>query len=136
MRHALCRCQYQAAIAHCGFHDPKSSQTAARLTARFPSTDPAAADLLHKLLAFDPSQRITVEQALVPPWLQEYHVTSQEPSCATPFDFSWEAQYDLSDKQTLRQRCSCRRWRTFASSRHQRRDSCNTVYFPPLSPCT
>ena len=66
------------------------------------AADKAAVDLLHKLLAFDPSKRITVEQALAHPWLEEYHSSSREPSCPTPFDFSWEAQYDLSDKQTLR----------------------------------
>ena len=96
------RAQYQVAIAQCGVQDPAPARTLARLAKRFPSADQAAVDLLHKLLAFDPSQRITVEQALAHPWLQEYHATSQEPSCATPFDFSWEAQQDLSDKQTLR----------------------------------
>ena len=96
------RAQYEAAIAQCGLQDPSASQTGARLAARFPNADPEAVDLLHKLLTFDPSQRITVEQALAHPWLQEYHATSKEPSCDSPFDFSWEAQYDLSDKQTLR----------------------------------
>eukprot|EP00946_MAST-07B_sp_MAST-7B-sp1_P003474 g3474.t1 len=96
------RAQYQAAINQCGFCDPAPAQIRTRLLSRFPNAEPEAVDLLNRLLAFDPSKRITVDEALAHPWLNEYHATSSEPSCERPFDFSWEAQYDLSDKQTLR----------------------------------
>ena len=96
------RAQYQAAINQCGFSNPDPTHSRNRLLSRFPKAEADAVDLLYKLLAFDPSKRITVKEALSHPWLHEYHATSSEPSCANPFDFSWEAMYDLSDKQTLR----------------------------------
>lgn len=90
------RIQYQTAIAQCG------KRHAQPLRTRFPRADPAALDLLEGLLAFDPSKRITVEKALEHPWLQEYHNTSHEPACNTPFDFSFEAENNLSDRSVLR----------------------------------
>ena len=44
-------------------------------------TTDAAIDLLTKMLAFDPSQRITVPEALEHPWLASYHDINDEPDC-------------------------------------------------------
>ncbi|KAF8329521.1 kinase-like domain-containing protein, partial [Cantharellus anzutake] len=45
----------------------------------FPNSDPDAVDLLSKLLTFDPSQRLTVNQALEHPFLAAYHDLDDEP---------------------------------------------------------
>ena len=46
----------------------------------------SAIDLLSKLLVFDPSARISVQQALEHPWLSSYHDVSDEPSCSEVFE--------------------------------------------------
>ena len=51
--------------------------------ALFPNANPDALDLLDKMLAFDPSSRISVEQALEHPYLQIWHDASDEPECPT-----------------------------------------------------
>lgn len=38
---------------------------------RFPAADPLAIDLLQRMLAFDPRERLTVVQALEHPWLDD-----------------------------------------------------------------
>lgn len=38
------------------------------------------------MLAFDPSQRITVPEALEHPWLASYHDANDEPDCPAPYD--------------------------------------------------
>ena len=53
----------------------------------FPRAETQALDLLGKLLAWNPVNRITVEEALRHPWLGEYHDESREPSCLVSFDF-------------------------------------------------
>ncbi|ANB11693.1 mitogen-activated serine/threonine-protein kinase FUS3 [Sugiyamaella lignohabitans] len=59
--------------------------------ALFPNANLLAVDLLDKMLAFNPSKRITVEEALKHPYLEQYHDPDDEPT-ATPipqefFDF-------------------------------------------------
>jgi mitogen-activated protein kinase 1/3 len=49
-----------------------------------------AIDLLEKMLVFNPDDRITVEQALEHPYLESLHEPLDEPTCANPFDFSFE----------------------------------------------
>ena len=45
-----------------------------------------ALDLLDKMLAFNPHKRITVEDALAHPYLEQYYDPSDEvPPCWTPF---------------------------------------------------
>ncbi|SAL99010.1 hypothetical protein [Absidia glauca] len=56
----------------------------------YPRANPLAIDLLNKLLEFDPSKRITVEEALAHPYLSAYHDEDDEPSHVQHFDFSFE----------------------------------------------
>jgi serine/threonine protein kinase len=48
-------------------------------------------DLLDKLLAFDPKNRIDASSGLAHPYLAMYHIPDDEPSHSKPFDFSFEA---------------------------------------------
>lgn len=49
------------------------------LESLFPTADPLAIDLLEKMLAFDPADRITVIDALAHPYLESYHEIGDEP---------------------------------------------------------
>ncbi|GFP88921.1 mitogen-activated protein kinase 4, partial [Phtheirospermum japonicum] len=60
------------------------------LSARFPNMSPLALDLLGKMLVFDPSQSITVDQALHNPYLSTLHDLNDEPVCSAPFSFDFE----------------------------------------------
>jgi len=44
----------------------------------FPHANPLACDLLEKLLTFEPEVRITVEEALKHPYLEELHCEDDE----------------------------------------------------------
>jgi mitogen-activated protein kinase 1/3 len=57
---------------------------------RFPGTDPKALDLLRKMLVFDPKKRITAEEALNHPFLQEVHAHWHKMEKIPKFDFSFE----------------------------------------------
>lgn len=61
-------------------------------TKLFPKASPLACDLLEKLLQFDPDKRLTVEQALRHPYLEELHCEEDEPICDVldPVDFEFE----------------------------------------------
>lgn len=61
----------------------------------FPNANPDALDLLDKMLAFDPSSRISVEDALEHRYLQIWHDASDEPSCPQTFDFAFEVVEDV-----------------------------------------
>ncbi|KAA8917712.1 hypothetical protein TRICI_000151 [Trichomonascus ciferrii] len=65
----------------------------------FPHANPEALDLLEKMLAFDPMDRITVQDALEHPYLRIWHDPSDEPVCQEEFDFSFEA---VDDMETMR----------------------------------
>ena len=54
-------------------------------------------DLLEKLLKFDPEQRITVEEALRHPYVEQYHDPDDEPSHDELFDFSFESLDKVED---------------------------------------
>lgn len=45
-----------------------------------------AIDLVTRMLSFDPSQRITVPEALEHPWLASYHDINDEPDCPIVFE--------------------------------------------------
>lgn len=54
----------------------------------YPNANPAALDLLEKLLTFNPAKRITVEDALKHPYLSLYHDPNDEPNAQPiPDDF-------------------------------------------------
>lgn len=63
----------------------------------FPNANPDALDLLDKMLAFDPSSRISVEEALEHPYLQIWHDASDEPICPTTFNFEFEVIDDVGE---------------------------------------
>jgi len=58
----------------------------------YPNANPLALDLLSRLLAFDPVQRITCEEALQHPYLSVWHDPADEPTCPVKFDFSFETE--------------------------------------------
>src|SRR5271169_4647277 len=55
-----------------------------------------ALDLLERLLAFDPAERITVEEALSNPYLSIWHDPSDEPDHPAQFDFDFEHVNDIA----------------------------------------
>lgn len=61
----------------------------------FEGANPDALDLLELMLAFDPSSRVSVEQALEHRYLGIWHDASDEPDCPTHFDFSFEVVEDV-----------------------------------------
>jgi mitogen-activated protein kinase 1/3 len=74
------------------------------LKAMFPKTSDLALDLLEKLLAFNPVKRITVEEALVHPYLQDYHDAGDEPT-ADPIPeefFNFDKDKDSLSKDQLK----------------------------------
>ena len=67
----------------------------------FPKANPQALDLLNQMLAFDPSSRITVEQALGHPYLQIWHDAADEPACRDTFDFAFEVVEDVPEMRKM-----------------------------------
>lgn len=67
----------------------------------FRNANPDALDLLDLMLAFDPSQRISVEEALEHRYLHIWHDASDEPSCPTTFDFHFEVVEDIGDMKKM-----------------------------------
>ncbi|XP_057953851.1 mitogen-activated protein kinase 3 [Malania oleifera] len=56
----------------------------------FPHVHPLAIDLVDRMLTFDPTRRITVEEALSHPYLSRLHDVADEPVCPKPFCFDFE----------------------------------------------
>ena len=50
----------------------------------YPKASPEALDLLKKLLQFNPSKRLTAEQALEHPYVAKFHDPANEPACEAP----------------------------------------------------
>ncbi|RMZ82284.1 hypothetical protein DV738_g1876, partial [Chaetothyriales sp. CBS 135597] len=67
----------------------------------FPQANPDALDLLDRMLAFDPSSRITVEDALEHRYLHIWHDASDEPACPKTFDFAFEVVDDVQDMRQM-----------------------------------
>ncbi|KAJ1891609.1 mitogen activated protein kinase [Kickxella alabastrina] len=67
----------------------------------FPGATPLALDLLEKLLDFDPSTRITVEEVLAHPYLKAYHNPDDEVSCPVACDMSFEAVTSMPDVKRM-----------------------------------
>ena len=67
----------------------------------FRNANPDALDLLDRMLAFDPSARIAVEDALEHRYLQIWHDASDEPACPTTFDFQFEVVDDIAEMKKM-----------------------------------
>lgn len=67
----------------------------------FPQANPDALDLLDKMLAFDPSSRISVEEALEHRYLHIWHDASDEPACPNTFDFHFEVVEDVQEMRKM-----------------------------------
>ncbi|PYH74336.1 mitogen-activated serine/threonine-protein kinase SLT2 [Aspergillus vadensis CBS 113365] len=67
----------------------------------FPNANPDALDLLDRMLAFDPTSRISVEEALEHPYLHIWHDASDEPTCPTTFDFHFEVVEDVQEMRHM-----------------------------------
>lgn len=67
----------------------------------FPNANPDALDLLDRMLAFDPTSRVSVEDALEHPYLHIWHDASDEPSCPTTFDFHFEVVEDVGEMRRM-----------------------------------
>jgi mitogen-activated protein kinase 7 len=67
----------------------------------FPGANPDALDLLDRMLAFDPTRRISVEAALEHPYLAIWHDASDEPDCPTTFDFDFEVVDDVGEMRKM-----------------------------------
>ena len=67
----------------------------------FPQANPDALDLLDRMLAFDPSSRISVEEALEHRYLHIWHDASDEPACPKTFDFAFEVVEDVQEMRKM-----------------------------------
>lgn len=67
----------------------------------FPNANPDALDLLDRMLAFDPSSRVSVEEALQHPYLKIWHDDTDEPDCPTTFNFEFEVVDDVGDMRKM-----------------------------------
>ena len=56
----------------------------------FPNIKPTAADLLSKMLTFNPDKRYTVEECLAHPYFDGLHDEEQEVISKKPFDWGWD----------------------------------------------
>jgi len=63
----------------------------------FPAgSNPAALDILQRMLQFHPDDRISVEEALEHPYLRDFHGQMDEPLSSTLFDFDFERTESIS----------------------------------------
>ncbi|KAJ8424645.1 hypothetical protein Cgig2_009125 [Carnegiea gigantea] len=78
-------------------HVPKQA-----FTEKFLNVSSMALDLAEKMLVFNPSKRITVDEALNHPYLVSLHEINEEPTCPSPFQFDFEqAALDEEDIKEL-----------------------------------
>ena len=67
----------------------------------FSNANPDALDLLDRMLAFDPSSRISVEEALEHRYLHIWHDVTDEPTCPEVFDFHFEVVEDVPKMRSM-----------------------------------
>ncbi|KAF8909399.1 kinase-like domain-containing protein [Gymnopilus junonius] len=67
-----------------------------------PTADPQALELLGEMLSFDPTERITVPDALERPWLSAYHDPTDEPDCPNKFE-KWREIEELETMEQFRE---------------------------------
>ena len=78
---------------------PRTKQPFARL---YPHSDKNALDILERLLAFDPQNRIDVDDALAHPYLQPHHDPNDEPTAPHPFTVAMEMDdYPIGELKKL-----------------------------------
>lgn len=76
-------------------------KTGVSFSSLYSGANPLAIDLLVKLLAFDPTERISCEQALEHPYLAVWHEPLDEPTCSDKFDFGFEHVDDVEGMRAL-----------------------------------
>ncbi|KAJ2229046.1 mitogen activated protein kinase [Coemansia sp. RSA 485] len=67
----------------------------------FPNATPLALDLLERLLDFDPSTRITIDEILAHPYLKAYHNPEDEISCPVGCDMSFESVTSMAEVKRM-----------------------------------
>uniref|UniRef100_H2ZA09 Mitogen-activated protein kinase n=1 Tax=Ciona savignyi TaxID=51511 RepID=H2ZA09_CIOSA len=70
-------------------------------TRLYPKADHKALDLLDKMLTFNPSKRINVDDALAHEYLEQYYDPADEPVAEKPFTF--EEEFDDLPKERLKE---------------------------------
>nr|GMD33303.1 mitogen-activated protein kinase 19-like [Ipomoea batatas] len=70
---------------------------------KFPSVDPLALRLLQRLLAFDPKDRPTAEQALADPYFKGLAKIEREPSCQPISKLEFEFERRRLTKEDIRE---------------------------------
>ncbi|GFS36351.1 MAP kinase 19 [Actinidia rufa] len=71
--------------------------------AKFPSADPSALRLLQRLLAFDPKDRPTAEEALTDPYFKGIAKVEREPSCQPISKIEFEFERRRVTKEDIRE---------------------------------
>ncbi|CAI5975969.1 unnamed protein product [Closterium sp. NIES-65] len=69
----------------------------------FPKLSEPAADLVQRMLGFDPRRRITFDEALAHPYLAHYHKANQDPPHPNPFQFDLSFEQEEYDIPRIRQ---------------------------------
>lgn len=82
--------------------DPQGEGSLLDLTKYLLISYSTALDLLAKMLAFDPMDRITVPEALEHPWLASYHDEEDEPNCPETFE-KWRKIEELETLDEFRE---------------------------------
>ncbi|KAI4323086.1 hypothetical protein L6164_022721 [Bauhinia variegata] len=72
-------------------------------TEKFPNTDPLALRLLQRLLAFDPKDRPTAEEALADPYFKGLAKVEREPSCQPISKLEFEFERRRVTKEDIRE---------------------------------
>ena len=70
---------------------------------RLAGSNPAAIDLVERMLKFDPRERCTIQEALCHPYLREMHDDCEEPIAERLFDLEFEQGYKAEMPKPLLQ---------------------------------